>query len=101
MDVLDRIDAACRRAPDRIAHRSGDRTLAYAELRRSSDALAGAIVRQLSGDRSPIAVVGHKEPEMLIGLLGVAKAGCPYVPLDSSLPRARIERTMDAAGATF
>jgi D-alanine--poly(phosphoribitol) ligase subunit 1 len=101
MDVLDRIDAACRRAPDRIAHRSSGRTLAYAELRRRSDALAGEIVRQFPGDGSPIAVVGHKEPEMLIGLLGVAKAGRPYVPLDSSLPRARIERTIAAARATL
>ena len=97
MDVLDRIDAACRRVPGRIAHRSEDRTLTYAELRRRSDALAASIVSRLPGDRSPIVVVGHKEPEVLIGLLGVAKSGVPYVPLDSSLPRARIERTIAAA----
>ncbi len=99
MDVLERIDAACRRIPDRVAHRSEDRALTYAELHRRSDALAAGIARRLSGERSPIVVVGHKEPEMLIGLLGVAKAGVPYVPLDSSLPRARIERTIAAARA--
>jgi D-alanine--poly(phosphoribitol) ligase subunit 1 len=99
MDVLERIDAVCRRIPGRVAHRSEDRALTYAELRRRSDALAASIARRLSGEPLPIVVVGHKEPEMLIGLLGVAKAGVPYVPLDSSLPRARIERTIAAARA--
>ncbi len=99
MHVLDRVDSACHRVPDRVAHRSEGRTLTYAELRRSSDALAASIERLLPGDRSPIVVVGHKEPEMLIGFLGVAKAGHAYVPLDSSLPRARLEQTVAAADA--
>jgi len=101
MHVLDRVDSACRRVPDRVAHRSQGRTLTYAELRRFSDALAASIERLLPGDRSPIVVVGHKEPEMLVGLLGVAKAGHAYVPLDRSLPRARLERTVAAADAAL
>jgi D-alanine--poly(phosphoribitol) ligase subunit 1 len=99
MHVLDRIDAVCRRVPDRVAHRSEGRTLGYAELRRRSDALAASIARLLPDDRSPIVVVGHKEPEILVGLLGAAKAGHAYVPLDSGLPRARIERTVAVAAA--
>src|SRR5207249_4153661 len=90
---------ACRRAPDRVAHRSEGRTLTYAELRHYSNALAASLERILPDDRSPIVVVGHKEPEMLVGFLGVAKAGHAYVPLDSSLPRARLERTVRAADA--
>jgi D-alanine--poly(phosphoribitol) ligase subunit 1 len=72
MHVLDRIDAVCRRVPDRVVHRSEGRTRAYAELRRRSDALAASIARLFPGDRSPIVVVGHKEPEMLVGFLRAA-----------------------------
>src|SRR4030095_12155688 len=45
-------------------------------------------------DRSPIAVLGHREPEMLIAFLGAVKSGRPYVPIDKALPRTRIEQIL-------
>jgi len=97
--LLERIDRACARSAGRIAHRGGERRMTYAELRARSDAVAAHLDTVLDDDRSPVAVVGHKEPEMLAGFLGAVKAGHPYVPLDTTLPRARIERTIEVAGA--
>ena len=99
MDLLSQIDHWGRTAPDRLAHRSGDRTLTYGELRRRSDVLAAHLTRVLPHDQSPVAVHGHKEPEMLIAFLGAVKAGHPYVPLDTSLPAQRIERIVAVAAA--
>jgi len=99
MDLLDRIDSWARTAPEHPAHLSGGRTLTYGELLRRSDALAAHVATVLPDDTSPVAVVGHKEPEMLIGFLGAVKAGHAYVPLDTSLPPQRIERIVGAAGA--
>src|SRR5690606_1362326 len=73
MHLLDRIDRWADLAPDRCAHRSGERTLTYAELRVQSDLLAAWIEGNLGDDRSPIAVHGHKEPEMLVAFLAAAK----------------------------
>lgn len=99
MDLLEQIDTWRRRAPDRIAHRSPDGRLTYAELAQGSDWVAECIARSLPDDKSPVVIVGHKEPQMLLGFLGSVRAGHPYVPLDVSLPAQRVEHIVDSAGA--
>jgi D-alanine--poly(phosphoribitol) ligase subunit 1 len=99
MDLLDRIDAWGDRVPDRIAHRVNDTTLTWAELVRRSDALSCELAGLGLDAGSPIVVRGHKESEMLIGFLGCAKAGHPYVPVDTGVPDARVERIVAASGA--
>ncbi|PWT79949.1 MAG: D-alanine--poly(phosphoribitol) ligase subunit DltA [Acidobacteria bacterium] len=94
MNLLDQIDNWALTAPNNIAHISGDRTLRYDELGRRSDALAAHLTERLGDDRSPIAVLGHREPEMLIAFLGAVKSGRPYIPLDTALPQQRIEKIL-------
>jgi len=99
MDLIARIDRWGLRTPDRVAHRSGDRTLTYGELLRRSNGLAAALTGLLPDDQSPIVVHGHKEPEMLIGFLGAVKAGHPYVPVDLGTPVQRLDRIVALSGA--
>ena len=99
MTLLGRIDAWATESPDRIAHRSSGRTLTYAGLRAASDALAARLAMRLPDDGSPVAVVGHKEPEMLIAFVACAKAGHPYVPIDTAMPAQRIARIVELAAA--
>src|SRR5262245_63529607 len=80
--------------PEAIAHLSGDRTLTYEGLHRHSDELASYLTERLGDDRRPIAVLGHREPEMLIAFLGAVKSGRPYVPIDTALPQARIDQIL-------
>lgn len=101
MDLIDRIDHWARVAPERLAHISGDRQLTYGELTRDSNALAGSLTLTLQADGSPIAVLGHKEPEMLIAFLGAVKSGHPYIPLDDSYPAHRVETILESAGASM
>ncbi len=98
IDLLARIDNWARVAPRRPAHVSG-RMLTYEELVARSDCLASQIAHKLPDDGSPVAVLGHKEPEMLIAFLGAVKAGHPYIPLDTSIPAQRIERIVASSGA--
>ena len=99
MDLLAQIDARALAAPQRVAHLSGGRQLSHGELKAHSDALAARLTDLLPADRSPIAVLGHKEPELLVAFLAAVKAGHPYVPLDTSLPAARVARIVERAGA--
>jgi D-alanine--poly(phosphoribitol) ligase subunit 1 len=99
MDLIARIDEWGRTRPERVAHISGAYGMTYGELRVRSDALAAWLGTLLPDDRSPIAVVGHKEPDLLVAFLGCVKAGHPYVPLDDALPRRRIDDILDACGA--
>jgi D-alanine--poly(phosphoribitol) ligase subunit 1 len=94
VNLIEQIDHWATAAPNAIAHISGDKRLTYGELRRRSDALAAHLVKSLGEDRSPIAVLGHREPEMLIAFLGAVKSRRPYVPLDTVLPQQRIDKIL-------
>lgn len=101
MNLIQRIDHWAATAPDAIAHLSGDTTLTYGQLRRSSDGVASYLGRRFGEDRRPIAVLGHREPEMLIGFLGAVKSGRPYVPIDSALPQTRIDQIVASSHAAL
>ena len=101
MNLIERIDHWAAVAPEATAHISDGRTLSYGELRSRSDALACYLTQRLGDDRSPIAVVGHREPEMLIAFLGTVKSGRPYVPLDTALPQQRIDKILETSRAAL
>ena len=99
MDVIEAISRGAAEYPDKIAHISDDRSLTYKELATKSDALAAHLVQRYPGDKSPVAIIGHKGPEMLIGFLGAVKSGHPYVPIDLSVPVHRANRIVESSGA--
>ena len=99
MDIIEAIEQAAQNFPDKIAHISDIRTLSYGELGKRSDVLAGYFTERYSGDTSPVAILGHKEPEMLIGFLAAVKSGRPYVPIDISIPAHRADRIVQSCGA--
>ncbi len=101
MNLIQRIDHWATVAPEAIAHLSGAKTLTYGELRGRSDGLASYLRKRFSDDRRPIAVLGHREPEMLIAFLGAVKSGRPYVPVDITLPQTRIDQILASSNAAL
>jgi D-alanine--poly(phosphoribitol) ligase subunit 1 len=101
VNLIQRIDHWATAAPGAIAHLSGDRTLTYGELRRRSNGLASYLTKRFSDDRRPVAVLGHREPEMLIAFLGAVKSGRPYVPIDIALPQTRIDQILASSNAAL
>ncbi len=78
-----------RRAPDRIAVTATDEQLTYAQLDRRADAMA-ALLRARGVEQG--ALVGlclDRSADLLVGLLGILKAGAAYVPVDPRYPDAR------------
>src|SRR5712691_8765728 len=98
-NLLERIDDWANTAPQRVAHISGDRRLTYGELVSRSDVLADHLAGTLPDERCPVVVVGHKEPELLIAFLGIAKSGHAYVPVENNLPPQRLQRIVEVSGA--
>jgi D-alanine--poly(phosphoribitol) ligase subunit 1 len=86
-------------APEAVAHVSGNRSLTYGELHERSNTLAAHLVKRFGDDSRPIAVLGHREPEILIAFLGAVKSGRPYVPIDTALPQQRIDRILATSRA--
>src|SRR5437870_4041450 len=101
MNLIERIGRWAAVAPEATANISDGRTLTYGELRRHSDALACYLTERLGKDGRPIAVLGHREPEMLIAFLGAVKSGRPYVPLDTAFPQQRIDKILETSRAAL
>ncbi|MCL5996770.1 MAG: amino acid adenylation domain-containing protein, partial [Chloroflexi bacterium] len=84
------VEAQAEQQPDAIAVTFEDQQLTYRELNRKANQLGHYL--QALGVR-PGVVVGlcvERSPEVVIGLLGVLKAGGAYLPLDPTYPPERL-----------
>ncbi|HSF42975.1 MAG TPA: amino acid adenylation domain-containing protein, partial [Thermoanaerobaculia bacterium] len=93
-----RFAAQARRAPEAPALTCGDVTLSYGELDRQSNRLAGWLRRQGAGPESRVGLCLGRSVDLVVGILGVLKAGAAYVPLDPDAPRERRDFVVEDAG---
>jgi amino acid adenylation domain-containing protein len=86
--------------PDALAVVCEDRQLTYREVEARANRLAWRLKRLGVGLEAPVALCVERSVEMVVGLLGVLKAGGFYVPLDPTSPRQRLETIVEEAGAS-
>lgn len=79
-----------RLCPDAIAVSYKGQQLTYQELGTRSSQLASYLRKHGTLPDDRIAICVERSLEMVIGLLGILKAGAAYVPLDSSYPPERL-----------
>jgi amino acid adenylation domain-containing protein len=87
------------RTPDLAAVLHGERSWSYRELDQASNRVAQLLVRQGLEPEARVAVMVEKTFEMTTALVGVLKAGCAYVPLESSAPLERLRHVVDETAA--
>ena len=84
------IEAQARRTPERVALRFEEQSLSYREL----DRRAGRLARQLralgAGPDVRVGLFAERSLELVVGILGVLKAGAAYVPMDTTYPHERL-----------
>ncbi|MCG3030746.1 AMP-binding protein, partial [Pseudomonas aeruginosa] len=90
-------EAQARRTPQRIAVHAADRSLSYAELERESAALAVRLRAAGVAPEQRVGVCLRRDSGLLVGLLGVLRAGGCYVPLDPAYPEERVAYMLDDA----
>ncbi|MGH8060920.1 MAG: amino acid adenylation domain-containing protein [Pseudoxanthomonas sp.] len=72
--------------------------LDYAGLDRRSDAVAHRLISLGCKPDQPVALCMPRSAGAVIAALGILKAGCAYLPLDPSYPRARLRSILEDAG---
>ncbi|WP_129645515.1 non-ribosomal peptide synthetase [Peristeroidobacter agariperforans] len=88
------------RTPDAVAVEHAGVSLKYAELNLQANRLARYLRgKGVRADR-PVAVCFERGPQMLVGLLGVLKAGGAYLPLDPNYPAERLQQMVEDASPT-
>lgn len=84
------LEQQAAREPDAIAVRFGDQILTYAALHQQANQLANTLQQQGVGPEALVGLCVERSPALLIGLLGILKAGAAYVPLDPMYPAERL-----------
>ena len=93
-NLLEYLEETAPRYPDKIAFSDGTDSVTFARFRDRARQIGTKLLR--SGlRREPVVVFMDKHPDMLTAFFGVMYAGCYYVPLDSEMPRPRIELIMN------
>ncbi|SCZ13528.1 non-ribosomal peptide synthetase, partial [Pseudomonas sp. NFACC37-1] len=76
--------------PDAVAVVCGDRQLSYVELNGQANRLAHHLRALGVRPDDRVAICMERGPDLLVGLLGILKAGAAYVPLDPAYPSDRL-----------
>ncbi|HEY6458856.1 MAG TPA: amino acid adenylation domain-containing protein, partial [Polyangiaceae bacterium] len=83
------------RTPDATALVFGGESLTYAELDRRATQLAHHLVRLGAAPDVLVGLQVERSVDLVVGLLGILKAGAAYVPLDPSFPPARLAHMVE------
>ncbi|UXA04257.1 amino acid adenylation domain-containing protein [Mycobacterium sp. SMC-2] len=90
--------AQAARAPEAVAITNGERSWTYGEVEESANRLAHLLVSRGAGPGERVAVLFPRTSEAVVAILAVLKTGAAYVPVDPTVPAARIEFVLaDAA----
>ncbi|RKG47933.1 amino acid adenylation domain-containing protein, partial [Corallococcus sp. AB011P] len=92
-------EAQVRRAPEAVAAVFEGTQLTYAQLDARANQLAHALRRRGVGPEVRVALSVERSLDIVIGLLGILKAGGAWVPVDPLLPRERLAFMLEDSAA--
>ncbi|GAA3507035.1 amino acid adenylation domain-containing protein [Streptomyces showdoensis] len=87
-----------RLRPDTVAVVAGDTRTTYRELARRAERLAARLAARGVGRGSLVGLCAHRDTDLVVGILGILRAGAAYVPLDPDHPAQRRSYMADDAG---
>lgn len=92
-----RFEACARRAPEATALVCASGTRTYAELDADADRVAHLLLARGIAPGERVAICMRRTPALVASILGVAKAGAVYVPLDPDYPAERLAAILATA----
>ncbi|MDT5153156.1 MAG: glycopeptidolipid biosynthesis protein, partial [Mycobacterium sp.] len=98
MSIPERFASQVARTPESFALTYEGRSLTYRELDEASNRLAHMLARRGAGPGECVALLVPRSAEAIVAILAVLKTGAAYVPIDPTVPAARLEFMVDDAG---
>lgn len=86
----ERFEEQVEQTPNRIAVFTNDGSLTYNELNQKANQVAHLLREKGVKPETIVGIMLHRSTEMIIGILGILKAGAAYLPVNPSLPIERI-----------
>ncbi|WP_339801540.1 amino acid adenylation domain-containing protein [Paenibacillus sp. FSL R5-0744] len=86
------------KTPDEIAVICGEEQISYRELNRQANRLAHQLRKNGVTRNMVVGLLVERSIQMIVGLIGVLKAGAAYIPLDPNYPIERIMYMLEDSG---
>jgi amino acid adenylation domain-containing protein len=99
--IVDLVERACHLYADGLAVTGVGGPLTYEELWRRSGSVASDLRSRGVCLEDRVGIWAAQSSELLVGILGILRAGAAYVPLEPTLPEARLEFIVKDAGVTL
>jgi amino acid adenylation domain-containing protein len=93
------VEAQCVSSPDAIALECGDEALTYRELDSRARSVADCLLAENVQMGDAIAICVERSPALVVGLLGILKAGGTYVALEPTDPIERRNKLLTDSAA--
>jgi amino acid adenylation domain-containing protein/non-ribosomal peptide synthase protein (TIGR01720 family) len=91
------VEHVVERFPTKVAIEHGEAAITYAALNRRANCVAHHLRQAGVGQGEPVAIYLPPGIDYVVALLGVAKAGAVFLPLDSQAPQRRFEHILHKA----
>ena len=88
-NLIELFEAQVAQQPDAVALIMGQSTLSYSALDARANRMARLLQSKGASSGEVIGLMGEKSIDLFIGMLGILKAGCTYLPLDVDQPKQR------------
>ncbi len=79
------------RTPDKVAVVAADKKVTYRELNEEANRIAHSLIEKGIGKGDIVGLMLPRKSYLLSALFGILKTGAAYLPIDSELPKERIE----------
>jgi amino acid adenylation domain-containing protein len=97
--IPDRFEKIVAEYPDRIAVKTANHVLTYAQLNATANRVARAILAERGPGKEPIALLFEQGIDVIAAIIGVLKVGKFFVPVDPSFPQERIKYLLENSQA--
>ncbi|MFF3754731.1 amino acid adenylation domain-containing protein [Streptomyces sp. NPDC002018] len=95
--LVERFEAQVRARPGGPALVSGTEQLDYAALERRANRLAHALIARGAGPDQVVGLHATRSADLVVGVLGILKAGAAWLPLDPGQPAERLASMVEDA----
>ncbi|WP_231999228.1 non-ribosomal peptide synthetase [Mycobacterium sp. 1081908.1] len=89
--------AQVARTPEAVAISAGERSWTYREVKQAANRLAHLLADQGVGPGQRVALLLPRSADAVVAMLAVLKTGAAYVPIDPTVPAARMGFVLDDA----
>ncbi|MEC1581805.1 amino acid adenylation domain-containing protein [Bacillus subtilis] len=95
------LEQQAAKTPDQAAVIFEDGVMTYKELNEQANRIAWELIGRGVKPETTVAIIGKRSPEMLLGIYGILKAGCAYLPIDPDYPEERISFLLEDSGTNI